>query len=233
MIHVYCGEDTVASRKAYIAALQSYKSQSYEIISLTAATLLDLPKGLAENMGLFSEKKVFSIENIEKHGLKKSTKNIKNELYEVLLQFSKDKQVEIIDYEEGRSSRLLKLKDIALVHESKPGLSVFQFIDLCVPGNKKKFVDSLRLLVEDQEPLFVFIMLSRHIRQVVLAQKNSLSPKMAPWQKFKVQGAAKKWTEAALLGFYEGLIKIEIGIKSSSNPYGVAKSLEILACHYL
>lgn len=233
MIHIYCGEDTVASRKAYIAALQSYKSQSYEIISLTAATLIDLPKGLAENMGLFSEKKVFSIENIEKHGLKKSTKSTKNELYEVLLQFSKDKQVEIIDYEEGKSSRLLKLKDIALVHESKPDLSVFQFIDMCVPGNKKKFVDSLHLLAEDQEPLFIFIMLSRHIRQVVLAQKDSLSPKMAPWQKYKVQGAAKKWTEAALLGFYEGLIKIEIGIKSSSNPYGVTKSLEILACHYL
>lgn len=233
MIHIYCGEDTVASRKAFIDAIQSYKSQSYEVISLTAASLLDLPRGLSESVSLFSDKKVFSVENVEKLGLKKSTKNIKNELYEVLLRFSKDKQVEIIDYEDGKSARLLKLKDIAVVHESKPGLSVFQFIELCVPGNKKKFVDSLRLLAEDQEPLFIFIMLSRHIRQIVLAQKNCLSPKMAPWQKFKVQGAAKKWTEAALLGFYEGLIKIEIGIKSSSNPYGVVKSLEILACHYL
>lgn len=233
MIHVYCGEDTTASRKAYIATLQSYKSQSYEVFPLTAATLVDLPKGLSESMSLFSEKKVFCIENIEKHGLKKSTKSTKNELYEVLLQFSKDKQVEIIDYEEGKSSRVLKLKDLAIVHESKPELSVFQFIDLCIPGNKNKFIEALRLLAEDQEPLFLFIMLSRQIRQIVLAQRDSLSPKMAPWQRFKVQDAAKKWPETSLLGFYEGLIRIEIGIKSSSNPYGVAKSLEILACHYL
>ncbi len=233
MIHVYCGEDTVASRKDYIAALQSYKSQSFEVISLLPSGLSDLPKGLAESVSLFSEKKVFSIENIEKHGLKKSTKATKNEMYEVLLRFSKDKQVDIIDYEEGKPSRLLKIKDLAIVHESKPALSIFQFIDLCAPGNKKKFIDSLRLLVEDQEPLFVFIMLSRHMRQVVLAYKNSLSSKMAPWQKYKVQATAKKWSEQALMGFYEGLIKMEIGIKSSSNPYGVVKSLEILACHYL
>jgi len=233
VIHIYCGEDSTAARRAYIEALQAYQNQGFEVLSLAPTALADLPKGLAESLSLFSEKKVFAVENIEKHGLKKSTKATKNVLYESLLSFAQDKQIEIIDYEEGKSSRLLKLKDVATIHESKPALGIFQFVELCAPGNKKKFIDSLQILSEDQEPLFIFIMLARHIRQVVLAQKNSLSPKMAPWQKFKVQSAAKKWTESALMGFYMGLIRIEIGVKSSSNPYGVSKSLEILACHYL
>lgn len=233
MIHIYCGEDSVAARKAYSSALDTYRAAHYEVISLTPSTLADLPKGLAESMSLFSEKKVFSIENLEKHGLKKSTKAKKNELYEALVGFAKDKEVEIVDYEEGKGARLLKLKDIATVHESKLDVSIFQFVELWVPGNKQKCIDKLQVLMETQDELFIFIMLARHIRQVVLAYKNCLSDKLPPWQKYKVQGAAKKWTENALMGFYEGLIRIEIGVKSSSNPYGVAKSLEILACHYL
>lgn len=233
MIHIYCGEDSVAARKAYSNALDSYRTANYEVLSLTPSTLADLPKGLAESVGLFSEKKVFSIENLEKHGLKKSTKAKKNELYEALLGFAKNKEVEIVDYEEGKAARLLKLKDIATIHESKLDVSIFQFIELWVPGNKKKCIDALSVLTETQDELFIFIMLARHIRQVVLASKNCLSSKLPPWQKYKIQGAAKKWTEGALIGFYEGLIRIEIGVKSSSNPYGVTKSLEILACHYL
>jgi len=233
VIHIYCGEDSVAARKAYSSALDAYRSSGYEVIQLTPFSLADLPKGLAESLSLFSEKKVFSIENLEKHGLKKSTKAKKNELYEALMGFAQDKRVEIIDYEEGKGARLLKLKDSATVHESKLDTSIFQFIELWIPGNKQKCIDKLHILMETQDELFIFIMLARHIRQVVLASKDALPPKLAPWQKYKVQAAAKKWTESALMGFYEGLIRIEIGIKSSSNPYGVAKSLEILACHYL
>lgn len=233
MIHIYCGEDTVAARKAYSSALDAYKAANYEVLSLTPSSLADLPRGLAESMSLFSEKKVFSIENLEKQGLKKSTKAKKNELYEALLGFAKDKQIEIVDYEDGKAARLLKLKDIATVHESKLDISIFQFIELWTPGNKAKCIEALRTLRETQDELFIFIMLARHIRQVVLAYKNCLSDKLPPWQKYKVQGAAKKWTESALMGFYEGLIRIEIGVKSSANPYGVSRSLEILACHYL
>jgi len=76
-------------------------------------------------------------------------------------------------------------------------------------------------------------MLYRHIRLLVLLLTDGLSDKLPPWQKYKVLGQAKKWEKQSLIDFYSGLIRIEIGSKTSSNPYGIRKSIEILACHYL
>jgi hypothetical protein len=76
-------------------------------------------------------------------------------------------------------------------------------------------------------------MLFRHVRQLVLVANEAISTKVPPWQKFKLMGQTKKWDKKKIVDFYSGLIKIEISSKTSANPYGIAKSLEILACHYL
>lgn len=233
MITIFCGEDTVAARTAFTQTIEKYKTNQSEIISLAPSSILDIQKGLADNLSLFSTQKIFCVENLEKYSFKKSTKAKKDSVYEAIVALSSDKSVVLLDFEDGKQARQLKLKDLAKVYESKPATSIFKLLDECFPGNKLTFIKSLRTVCESQEEMFVFVMLFRHVRQLVLALHEGLSTKIPPWQKYKVLSQAKKWDKQALLNFYSGLIKIEISSKTSSNPYGIAKSLEILACHYL
>ncbi len=233
MIYIYCGEDTISARLAYTKEIERYKSTLAEIVPISSSSIVEVRNGIADNMSLFSTQTVFCVENLEKFGFKKSTKAKTDVVYEAIASLAQNKNVILLDFEEGKQERQLKLKDLATVHESKPSTSIFKLVEDCVPGNKNIFIQSLRLVCSTQEEQFVFIMLYRHIRQLVLSLTDELSVKIPPWQKYKIIGQAKKWKRQLLIDFYSGLIKIEIGSKTSSNPYGIRKSLEILACHYL
>jgi hypothetical protein len=233
VITIFCGEDTVTSRSLYTQAIEKYRINQSEIISLQPAALADIYKGLSDSLSLFSNQKIFAVENLEKYSFKKSTKAKKDAMYEVLLKLSSDKSITVLDFEDGKQGRQLKLKDLATVHESKPSTTIFKLLEECFPKNKETFISSLRHVCETQDEMFVFVMLFRHVRQLVLASEGSLPANTPPWQKYKILGQAKKWNSALLLHFYSGLIKIEINSKTSSNPYGIKNSLEILACHYL
>jgi len=233
VITIFCGEDSSAARTAFSNALKKYQATGAEIISISPASVLDIAHGLSSNLSLFSNQSIFCVENLEKQTFKKSTKAKKDTLYESLVRISADKTMQLIDFEEGKQARLLKLKDLAKVHESAPSTTIFKLTDECYPGNKITFIQSLKTVCETQDEMFVLIMLFRHVRNLVLALADASSAKLPPWQKYKIIAQAKKWEKQMLLHFYSGLIKIEIGAKTSANPYGIAKSLEILACHYL
>lgn len=233
MITQYCGEDSVACRAAFVEAIEVYKLDNFEIIFLQPSGILEIQKGMADNLSLFSTQKVFCIENLEKYSFKKSTKTKKDTVYEALVSISENKSILVLDFEEGKQARLLKLKEIAKSIEFKPAKSIFQLLDECYPSNKEKFVNTLRIVCETQDEMFLFVMLFRHVRLLVLASQNILPIKTPPWQKFKILGQAKKWDKQKIQDYYSGLIKIEVSTKTSSNPYGIAKSLEILACHYM
>ena len=233
MIYIYCGEDSISARFAYVKAIEKYKSTLAEIVSIAPSSIVEVKKGIADNMGLFSTQTIFCVENLEKSGFRKSTKAKADVVYEAIVSIAQNKSVILLDFEEGKQGRQLKLKDLATIHESKPSTTIFKLLDECIPGDKNSFIQSLRLVCSTQEEQFVFIMLYRHIRLLVLLLTDGLSDKLPPWQKYKVLGQAKKWEKQSLIDFYSGLIRIEIGSKTSSNPYGIRKSIEILACHYL
>ena len=233
MITIFCGEDTVSARGEYIKLIDEYKKKNIEIISLPPASVGDIQKGLADSLSLFTSQKIFCTEQLERYSFKKSSKAKKDAVYEALVSLSTDKAVQLIDFEEGKQGRQLKLKDLATVKEFKPSTTIFKLLDECYPKNKLVFIQSLRTVCETQDEMFLFVMLFRHVRNLVLALADASSAKLPPWQKYKIIGQAKKWEKQQLLNYYSGLIKIEISSKTSSNPYGLAKSLEILACHYL
>ena len=233
MLYIFCGEDSVAARAAYIKSIETFKSDGNEILSIAPSSILEINKGLADNLSLFSSKKIFCVENLEKYSFKKSTKAKKDTTYEALQSLSTDKSIILIDFEDEKQARQLKLKDLAKVYESKPSTSIFQLLEECFPGNKNSFIKALKTVCKTQDEMFVLIMLFRHVRQLVLVAHDGSSAKLPPWQKYKIIAQAKKWDKKSLTHYYSGLIKIEINAKTSADPYGIAKSLEILACHYL
>jgi len=232
MIHIFCGEDSVSSRTQYLLEIEKQKKIGVEVLPISSSQIVDLNKGLGNNLSLFSTTQVYVVEGLEKAGFRKSTKAKKDSIFEAIVALSTDKTIQVLDWEEDKPSRLLKLKDIAKVTESKPAQSVFKLLDLCIPTNKLAFITTLREVLETQADMLVFVLLFRHIRQLVLIQAGE-EVKVAPWQKYKLQSLASKWGSEPLLHFYEGLIKIEFSTKSGENAYGIGRSLEMLACYYL
>jgi hypothetical protein len=56
---------------------------------------------------------------------------------------------------------------------------------------------------------------------------------VASWQAGKLSKQASYWKEGKLEAFYDGLARIDVSIKTSSNIHGLGKSLDILFCYFL
>lgn len=221
------------SRKAYTNFLKKKADEGYTSTVLAANEAPSLLKGKADELSLFSEKQMYCTEGLEKVPFRKSAKIKKDAFYESLVEIGNNKEIILVTWEADKPGRLLKLKDCAVVYESAPAQSIFTFLDHIYPGNKLLCIEQLRELGESQEEMFLFVMLMRHVRSLLLAKRNELPSSTSPWQRSKYRSQSAKWDERILEDFYEGLIRLETGIKTSMNAYGIRKSIEILCCHYL
>lgn len=228
MLTIVCGEDSPASRKYYQELKDEFKTKQYEVQNISPKNIIEQITKSDQTMSLFSTKIIFFTENLNSFFSKGSDKSI-GELEEL----AKSKDIEIFDWEEDKSTRELKIAKLGKIKEFKPLKNIFQLLDSVYPGNKNNFIKLLGGLSEGLDEAFIFIMISRHVRALVLAKNKHFSSKVQPWQKSKLYNQAQLWTQDKLNGFYEGLFRIEQSVKTSSNAYGIKKSLDILAVHFL
>ncbi|DAB31148.1 hypothetical protein A2334_05325 [Candidatus Roizmanbacteria bacterium RIFOXYB2_FULL_38_10] len=228
MLIIICGEDTVTSRNFFANIKNDFTKKNIEVKDITAQSIPELLSWSADNLSLFSDKKVFFTEHLEASIIRKRGK--KNE--DVVTTIANRKDIEFYDWEE-KSGRDIKLKDIAQIKEFKPHDSIFKLLESCYPGNRNVFVQLLQTICDSHDATFIFIMIYRHIRSLILAYERIFSPRQQSWQQHKLHSQAARWSQNILVKFYEGLYRIESSTKSGNNPYGVKKSLEILACYYL
>ena len=80
---------------------------------------------------------------------------------------------------------------------------------------------------------FVFSMLVKLARNLILVKSGEIPPRMQTWQAGKLRRQAMLWKEDNLILFYEALYKIEAGTKTGTTPFSLKESLAILACHFL
>src|SRR3989344_8429546 len=227
MLTIICGEDTIASRNYFVSLKKDFLTKGFDIRDIKFEEIKEIPRWLAESPTLFFQKKVFFSENLNKK-IKKDNKSMLAEL-QMVNQMS---NADLIDWE-GVSVRELKFSKLGKIKEFKPDQSIFKLLDALYPGNRSDFIKLLGRLTQDLDENFVFIMLTRYVRNLILVKDGANPAKMQSWQIYKLKSQAKHWKIENLVNFYEALFKIEIGLKTSSNPFSVKESLEILACHFL
>lgn len=142
------------------------------------------------------------------------------------------KGIEVVDWEDQVSARELKITGAA-VKEFKPAQNIFKLLDACYPSNLKTFLKILHEIPAKTEEGFVYIMLVRHIRNLLLAKSGAVNAKLASWQLAKMRQQAKLWQDEPLISFYDGLYRIDVSTKTGKNPYSLGKSLDILASYFL
>jgi hypothetical protein len=234
MLTIICGEDTVASRNYYQKLTKTYFDKGYYLQTITYQEIPDILKGLSEINTLFNDKKIFLTENLDRNfrPLRKNAKTL-DTLQQAIKLIDSSKEIELIDWEDGKSTWELKLKNLGQIKEFKQDDNIFKFQESCYPGNRLQFYRSLIQMVAFNEDGFIFIMLVRYIRQLILAQASALPTNIPPWQRGKLYNQAKLWNREHLIKFYQGLQRIDFNIKTGSNPQTIKDSLDILACYFL
>ncbi len=227
MLTIICGEDVISSRNYFVSLKKQYTAKGYEVKNIRADDIADIARWLADSPSLFFQKRVFFTENLNK----KINRTDKNRLL-VLESISKMADAELIDWE-NLALRELRFAKLGKTKEFKPNQSIFKLLDSLYPTNKQNFISLLERLTNDLDETFIFIMLTRYVRNLILIKEGIDPAKMQPWQIYKFKSQAKFWKIENLINFYQALFKIDLGLKTSSNPFSIKESLAILACHFL
>lgn len=229
MLTVICGEDNVKSRSYLNQLLTDHQKKNFEVQRIVGDQLHEILPTSSQAVSLFGQKKIFVIENLSKLLSRKKS----GKIADIIEKIQNYPQVELIDWEDSVSKREIKIKNATSIKEFRPEQNIFQLLEACYPTNLRKFQSLLNTIGASQSETFVFIMLVRHIRSLLLVKLGASPSHLYDWQKRKLLTQANQWNVEKLTSFYDKLLAIELAIKSGRSVYSISKSLEVLSCYYL
>lgn len=229
MLKVICGEDSIAAFNYLIELKKNYIQKNYQVFDIDLDKIEEIIKWQADNQTLFSINNVFFLKNLNKKISRKQNLKINKIVDEII----ENKHIEVIDFEEETQARMLKFGKKVIIKEFKPSENIFKLQDSLYPGNFKEFIIILNQLPDTVDENFIFIMLARHLKNLILVLTREIPSKLQSWQIFKLKTQAKKWDLEKLVNFYDSFYNIDFSQKTSTNPYSLKESLEILASYYL
>lgn len=229
MLTIICGEDSISSRNYFTDQQKILSEKEFSIVNIDYHQVLELDETGASESSLFATKRAYFTNSLNKKVFKKMSERNEKKIKAIIT----SKEIQVFDWEEETSARDLKSIKGVIVKEFKPSQNIFKLLDSCYPGNLRTFINSLNILSESTEDIFIFIMLARHIRNILIIKQGERLPKLMSWQIAKLSNQAKYWKLENLINFYQGLHRIDVNSKTGRTPFSVKKSLEILACYYL
>jgi len=229
MLTIICGEDSISSRNYFLEQQKIFAEKGYEIVNVDYRLVLELDESEASSASLFSQKRIYFTSNLNKKVLKKLNVKTEKKIKDII----NSKIIQLFDWEEETSSRDLKSIKGIVIKELKPSQTIFKLLDSCYPGNLKQFITILQTISQSSKDVFIFIMLARHMRNILITKLGERLPKLMSWQVTKLANQAKHWKLENLINFYQGLHRIDVNAKTSNSPYSIKKSLDILVCYYL
>ncbi len=229
MLTIICGEDSISSRNYFLEQEKLFAQKGYEIVNVDYRLVLELDENEASSASLFTQKRVYFTSNLNKKVFKKLNVKTEKKIKDII----NSKKIQLFDWEEETSARDLKSIKGIVIKELKPSQTIFKLLDSCYPGNLKQFIFILKTISESTEDIFIFIMLARHMRNILITKMGEKLPKLMSWQIAKLSNQAKYWKRENLINFYQGLHRIDVNSKTNGTPFSIKKSLEILACYYL
>ncbi len=229
MLFIVCGEDNVSSRDYFLSLQSEYRKKGSDIKKIASNELGVVLTESSAGPNLFGQQHVFVTENLNKAVSRKKG----DKALELLERVSRDKDFVLLDWEDGVGQRELKMATLGKVKEFKPGANIFKLLDACYPSNLQVFIHLLQSVTTSQNEMFIYIMLRRHFRNLLLVSSGANLSNLQAWQFMKLKQQVKFWQPESLISFYDRLISLDISLKTGKNAYSLKSSLELLACYYL
>ena len=162
MLTIVCGEDSIASYNYIVDLKKAFREKDYEIYHINSSDFEEVSKWMGESSSLFSQKKVYFTQGLNKKINKKTGLKFSTMLEKLIL----NKEVEIIDYEENTQGRFLKISKGVTIKEFKPSQNIFKLQDSLFPNNFEQFHEIIQNLKENTDQFFLFTMILRHVRNL-------------------------------------------------------------------
>ena len=227
MILIVSGEDVDSSRNYFIDLKKHYTEKGFLVKNISIGDIPQIRLWMGEATDLFGTAQIF----VGEHFNKKI--NLRNKQLQTDLDYiSKEKSIYLLIWEDV-PKREVKLGKIAQVKDFPLKDSIFKLLEAFYPSNRTPFLHSLDATSEFIEESFIFAMFARHIRNLILAKSGGLPKKMPSWQAAKLVKQAQYWREEALLKIYEAILRLDIASKTSTNPFSLKQSIDILAAHFI
>jgi len=183
------------------------REKGWKTIYLTSDTGFSFQEALSSKE-LFSEKKVFILENPTKLTKKDITWLNKN---------SDNLDGVIVFYNRGvlKSNFIKSIEKLNKVEEYKLPQNIFTFLDSFCPGNQKKCLKNLHDLLQNENIEFIFYLLSKHLRDLFWVK---ISPSTIPypsWRVGKLERQSSKFSLKKIKEIINGFSEIDIKSKTS------------------
>lgn len=223
-IFVFSGDDLVSSRKAFLEHLEGLKRDGFEVERVNGKDLtVELLELLSLPISLFGGKKALAIENLLTGAKSKEKDKIIRRIVSLL-----DCSIVIWESKDISKAEQLKYPKNFIFKNFKLPASLFIFLDSLSPNKGVNNLKILKMALEIVDPNFLFLMLIRQIRLLILAKDSNDLLKLAPWQKSKLQKQAKGFLEEKSVQIYQKLLKIDFNQKTSNSPFSLEHELELL-----
>lgn len=219
MLKIICGDNEIASREYFVNLKKELKEKGYEILTIDSGKFLEEISSLKDNLSLFSSKKAYFTENV----FKKYSRNKK--FKEILKEF--EEKDELLVIWEKLTSREISV-DKKYIIEFKLPENIFKLLDSFYPGNFKSFHKFLEKVSEKVPEYLIFYMLVQRVH-LLMAIKFGINMNLPSWQLKKLKFQANLWTIDQLYSAVEGLFKVDVRLKTSTTPFSLIDSLDILA----
>ncbi|OGK29144.1 hypothetical protein A3D06_00755 [Candidatus Roizmanbacteria bacterium RIFCSPHIGHO2_02_FULL_40_9] len=223
MLTIFGGNNTSEARKKLIEYRETLIAENYEVYDLHT-DVKELPKKIEETSSLFTTKRAFFIENV----LSKKVNR------DVLKEIKTDNQTQIVIWDESIAARDIKkyFAKAKIISVDLPE-TIWKLLDIIASGKKIQTINILKKLADSVDEQMILYMVQRRAKELILAKKNMLDPKLQSWQRSKLQQQALSWNEETLFQFYDKLFDIEKGVKTSKLIYSITQALEVVFCFYL
>lgn len=220
-IYIFSGDDIVSSRDAYIQQIESFKKQNYDVETVPVKDItLEVLENILGSCDLFGNNRCLATEKF----FSGKPSELKDRLIEKILSFE---GATFIDWEEKEISKTQAEefgKSLILKNFKLPSF-LFKFLNSISPENKKENVLLLKKVLENLESGFVFSMIVRQVRLLILISGGECQS-MAPWQKRNLENQSKHFSKEKLISLYKELLEIDYRQKTSSSPFGLNSELE-------
>lgn len=210
--------------QALMNLLDKAKEQQKTVVRLEAKgmTLSDL-ENVVGTSELFTQEKTVILGGL--FSLPKS--KTKDSLMTWLSEYSNDTIQVICTESKVLTPAAIKKFPKAKVEVYKLPALLFNWVEKLGVAPTSELISTFHVLLKTQDAEFIFAMICRQIRQLLLYKSDGLY-EGPPFGRNKISSQANKFTLEKLLGIHEKLLKIDLHQKTSSSPLTLSQEIDLL-----
>jgi len=224
MLKIYCGDNIVKSRDAFVGQIEAYKQKGIkDIVAFDGKkiTLLNLQES-TQSPSFFEDGRLITIENL----FSRPQSKLKTDILNYLANIESDTDIIVWEKKALTPAQSRKFSK-ATIQDFKVDKLLFKFLDALQPNRSSDNYTFLKKVVASESYELVFAMLIRQVR-LLLQVKSNAQVKLAPWQKQRLLKQAGFFEEKELLKIHAKLLEMDIHQKTGQGLLTLDQSIDRL-----